>query len=503
MTDSLLAVYHTVLGHVEGPLTGFLLAVNWTMLGYVVLLDVSMLVLVGFGARRVLANRRWAGAEGHEQIFASPLTPGVSVLIPAHDEEAGVLDTLAATLGQRYPAFEVVLVDDGSTDRTFELVAERYALTEVTPRWTSDLPIDGEIRSVHRATTGDPLTVIRKASVGRRSDASNAALNAARYPLVCMVDGDSLLEADALLKVARPFVEDPRNVVATGGVIRAVNGSLTDRGTVVEPRLSRRWLVRIQAVEYLRSFLLGRTGWADANALLIISGAFGLFRRDLLVEVGGMDAHSLAEDAELVVTLQEHLRRQGRPHRMVFVPEPVCWTEVPETWQVLGRQRRRWSHGLGQLIWKHKRMIANPRFGSVGMMALPFFFLFELLGPVVEVLGLVSVVLSAVLGVLDPVFAVVIVSFTLLIGTLLSVTVIAVEEFTFHRYRSGRDLLALVGAAVLENVGFRQVHAWYRLQGLLRAVTKRNPVWTAMPRTGFTTVADEAAAAGRPALRSA
>jgi cellulose synthase/poly-beta-1,6-N-acetylglucosamine synthase-like glycosyltransferase len=480
---------------VTGAATTFVQTVNWTVLGYVVLLDATMLVLVLFGARRVLATRRWAGAEGHDQIFASPLTPAVSVLIPGHDEEAGILDTLSATLAQRYPSLEVVFVDDGSTDRTFDLVAQRYGLTPVTPRRTAGLPVDGEILSVHRATTGDPLTVIRKTSVGRRSDALNAALNVARHPLVCMVDADSLLEPDALLKVARPFVEDPRNVVGTGGVIRTVNGALTDRGAVIEPRLSRRWLVRIQAVEYLRSFLLGRTGWADANALLIISGAFGLFRRDLVVEIGGLDALSLAEDAELVVSLQEHLRRQGRPHRLVFVPEPVCWTEVPETWQVLGRQRRRWSHGLGQLLWKHKRMIANPRFGAVGLLALPFFLLFELLGPVVEVLGLVSVAVSARLGVLDLRTAGVMVGFALLLGTLLSTTVVAVEEFTFHRYRNGRDLLALLAAGVLENVGFRQVHAWYRLQGLVMAVTRRRPVWTAMPRTGFTGADDLADAA--------
>jgi cellulose synthase/poly-beta-1,6-N-acetylglucosamine synthase-like glycosyltransferase len=269
-----------------------------------------------------------------------------------------------------------------------------------------------------------------------------------------------------------------------------VNGALTDRGTVVEPRLSPKWLVRIQAVEYLRSFLLGRAGWADANALLIISGAFGLFRRDLLVEIGGLDPLSLAEDAELVVTLQEHLRRNRRPHRVVFVPEPVCWTEVPETWQVLGRQRRRWAHGLGQLLWKHRRMVGNPRYGAVGMLALPFFLFFELLGPVLEVLGLASVLLAAGLGLLDVGTAVVMVGLALAVGTLLSTTTIAVEEFTFHRYRRGRDLLSLVAAGVLENVGFRQVHAWFRLRGLIAALTRRTPVWTAMPRTGFSTAAE-------------
>jgi cellulose synthase/poly-beta-1,6-N-acetylglucosamine synthase-like glycosyltransferase len=468
-------------------LTDVVLAGSWAVLGYMLLLDSSMLLLVLAGARRVTESRHWQGAEGHGEIFASPLTPAVSLLIPAHDEEAGILDTLRAALGQRYPALEVVLVDDGSTDRTFELVAERYGLTEITPRLTAHLEVDGEILSVHRATTGDPLVVVRKTSVGRRSDALNAGLNIARHPLVCMVDADSLLEEDALLRVARPFVEDPANVIAAGGVIRAVNGAVTDRGTVLEPRLSRNWLVRIQAIEYLRSFLLGRTGWADANALLIISGAFGLFRRELLVEIGGLDALSLAEDAELVISLIEHQRREGRPHRVVFVPEPVCWTEVPETWKVLGRQRQRWSHGLAQLLWKHRNMIGNPRFGPVGTMALPFFLLFELLGPVVEVFGLASIAIAAGVGILDLGGAAVMMALALAVGTLLSTTAVAVEEFTFHRYRRGRDVLALVAAGLLENIGFRQAHAWFRLRGLVAALLRRNPVWTAMPRTGFTT----------------
>ena len=474
--------------------TAVVTGVNWTVLVYVVSLDLAMLALVVAGARRVAANQRWAGAEGHAELFASPLTPAVSVLVPAHDEEAGVLDTLAAAFASRYPAFEVVLVDDGSTDRTFALVAERYRLVEVAPRPTAGVEVLGEVLSVHRATTGDPLTVVRKTSVGLRSDALNAALNHARHPLVCMVDADSLLETEALLQVARPFVEDPLRVVGAGGVIRTVNGSRTDRGAVLEPRLSRSWLVRIQAVEYLRSFLLGRTGWADAGALLIISGAFGLFRRDLVVEIGGLDARSLAEDAELVISLREHLVREGRPHRFVFVPEPVCWTEVPETLAVLGRQRRRWSHGLAQLLWKHRRMIGNPRHGTFGVLALPFFLLFELLGPVVEVLGLVSLATAAAFGMVDARTALVVGAFALAVGALLSTTAVAVEEFTFHRYRTGRDLLALMVAGVLENVGYRQAHAWFRLQGLAHALLRRTPAWTAMPRTGSSgTLADTAA----------
>ena len=203
-----------------------------------------------------------------------------------------------------------------------------------------------------------------------------------------------------------------------------------------------------------------------------------------------MDPRSLAEDAELVVTIQEHLRRLDRPHRVVFVPEPVCWTEVPETAAVLGRQRKRWSHGLAQLLWKHRRMIGNPRYGTVGLLALPFFLLFELLGPVVELLGLVSVVLAAWLGILDGRTALVMVGLALAVGTLLSTTAVAVEEFTYHRYRRGRDLLALLAAGLVENLGYRQLHAWFRFRGLVAALLRRTPAWTPMPRTGFSSITD-------------
>ncbi|MBW8765985.1 MAG: glycosyltransferase family 2 protein, partial [Geodermatophilales bacterium] len=203
--------------------------------------------------------------------------------------------------------------------------------------------------------------------------------------------------------------------------------------------------------------------------------------------------------AELVVTLQEHLRRHRRPHRVVFVPEPVCWTEVPETWGVLGRQRRRWAHGLGQLLWKHRRMIGNPRYGPVGLLALPFFLIFEFLGPVVEVFGLASIALAGGLGLLDLGTVAVMIGLALSVGTLLSVTAIAVEEFTYRRYRRGRDVVALLAAGVIENVGFRQAHAWFRLRGLLAALARRNPVWTPMPRTGFSGAEPQRAREALPA----
>jgi cellulose synthase/poly-beta-1,6-N-acetylglucosamine synthase-like glycosyltransferase len=243
--------------------------------------------------------------------------------------------------------------------------------------------------------------------------------------------------------------------------------------------------VRIQVVEYLRAFLMGRTGWSRLNSLLVISGAFGLFRRDLVVEVGGLDPGTLGEDAELVVRLHRHLRRQRRDYRVVFVAEPVCWTEIPSDLRSLGRQRRRWARGLAELLWKHRAMTGNPRYGPVGLLGMPYYVLFEALAPVVELGGVLAVVAGLSLGLVDVGFGVLFLAVALGYGVLLSLAALTIEEFTFHRYPRWRDLGVAVLAALLENVGYRQLHAWWRLRGLLAMMAGRPAQWGAMPRTGF------------------
>jgi cellulose synthase/poly-beta-1,6-N-acetylglucosamine synthase-like glycosyltransferase len=466
-------------------LVSFVNGFNAFVIVYFLLLNSFYLALVLIAARTTRRSTRMPIETALEDLFANPLTPGVSVLVPAYNEQKSIVDSVHAVLALRYPLMEVVIAEDGSTDDTFAALQEAFDLVPSNRVPAGTVKTVGAINSVHMSRDGR-IVVVRKDNARRRGDALNVALEYARHPLVCMIDADSVLERDALLHVVRPFVDDPERVAASGGAIRPINGCPTDRGVILDAKAPKGWIPRIQVVEYLRSFLLGRTGWADANALLIISGAFGLFRRDLVVEVGGLDALSLAEDAELVVTLQEHLRRGRRPHRVVFVPEPVCWTEVPETLAVLGRQRRRWSHGLAQLLWKHRRMIGNPRFGPIGLLALPFFLLFELLGPVVELVGLAAVGLAAVLGALDTTTALVMFGLALGLGTLLSTAAVAVEEFSYARYTRGREVGVLLLAGLLENVGYRQLHAWFRLRGLVAALMRRTPVWTAMPRTGFT-----------------
>jgi cellulose synthase/poly-beta-1,6-N-acetylglucosamine synthase-like glycosyltransferase len=263
------------------------------------------------------------------------------------------------------------------------------------------------------------------------------------------------------------------------------------------------WMARIQVLEYLRSFLLGRTGWSRLGGLLIISGAFGLFRRDVLLEIGGLDLDCIGEDAELVARLHHHLRRQRRPYRIVFVAEPVSWTEVPPDRATLARQRRRWSLGLAEVLRRHRTMIANPRYGRIGLLVLPYYVAFELLGPVVELFGVAAVIAGFALGLLNVQFALLFSLFAFGYGVLLSIAAVTVEEFSFHRYRRWNDLAVAAVAAVLENLGYRQLHALWRLHGLLDAARGNRVSWGTMPRAGFTTALapDPAASATSSAPR--
>ena len=487
-----------MMGVLAGLASSLLTAIDWVVLGYLLLLNSTYLLLILLASGEFTRYLRRARFAGLDWLFASPLTPAVSILVPAHNEEAGIVESVHAALALRYPVFELVVIDDGSTDATFERLRREFDLVEVPSVPSQEIPVAGPVRSTHLARDGRPITVLRKASVGRKADALNAGINAARYPLLCMVDADALLDTDALLHVAKPFVDDPWRVVASGGIVRAANGCRVERGRVVDVRLPRSWLLRVQITEYLRTFLLGRTAWARLGSLLIISGAFGLFRRDLVVEVGGLDPDTLGEDAELVVRLHRYLRRQRRDYRIVFVPEPICWTEIPASLGPLARQRRRWSRGLVEILRKHRSLIGNPRYGRIGLLAMPYYVVFEAFAPVVEVVGFCAVLLGLGLGVVDGSFFVLFLLVAIGYGMLLSMVALTVEEFTFYRYPRWRDFAATMAAALLENLGYRQLNAWWRLRGLVSALRAHPHEWGAMNRTGFAQPADGHPARERP-----
>ena len=464
-----------------------------------VLVAISIASLVYFAATNTLyglftavawrAVGRHLRARGHsavDEAFASPLTPSISVLVPAHDEEAVIVESVRSLLALRYPAFEVIVIDDGSTDGTLARLHEAFDLVPVR-RVQRDAVPSRPVRCAYVSRRHRELVVLEKEN-GGKADALNAGVNAARHPYVCAVDADALIEEDGLIRVAKPILDDPELVVATGGIVRVANGCEIDHGRVTRVGLPASRLATLQTVEYLRAFLVGRVGWSRANALLIISGAFGLFRRTLVEAVGGYSRSTVGEDVELVLRLHRYLRERGEPYRIEFVPDPVCWTEAPEDLRGLAGQRRRWQRGLAESLWAHRRALGNPRYGALGLVALPYFALFELVAPVLALVGVPATVLAWVFGAVSAAYVAAFFAVSLLLGLLLSVAAVALEELSFRRHASGREVARLLCYAVAENFGYRQLNELWRLCGLVDALRGRRG-WGDLRRRGFATVA--------------
>ena len=462
-----------------------LFVTDWAIFAYFVALNSSYLVLIGLAGMEFARHLRRQPFAGGDDMFRSPLTLPVSLIVPAYNEGAGIVAAVQAMTALRYPRYEIVVVDDGSTDDTFGRLREQFDLVEVPRVVPGEVPYRSQVLSVHVARDNpETLTVVRKTN-GGKSDALNVGINLSRHPLVCMVDADSVLDPDALLAVAKPFGDDPLRVAACGGVVRIANGCTVVGGRVVDVRMPRRWLLRIQVVEYLRAFLMGRTGWSRLGGLVVISGAFGIFRRDLVVRVGGMAYDTIGEDAELVVRLHHHLRERGEDYRVIFVAEPVSWSEAPASLRVLGRQRRRWHRGIAEILRKHRGMIVNPLYGRIGLIALPYYVVFELFAPFIELAALVLVPLGLWADAVDLEFAWRFALVAYGYGLLVSLVALVIEEVSFHRYPRWSDLWRGVLAAVLENFGYRQVLAVWQVAGAASAWRGRQAVWGSMQRQGF------------------
>jgi cellulose synthase/poly-beta-1,6-N-acetylglucosamine synthase-like glycosyltransferase len=452
---------------------------------YFLIINTSLLVLMCLAGWEFVRQHRRRGYAGSEQTAASQLGQGVSVVVPCYNEEVVIVTSVRALLALRFARHEVIVVDDGSTDAMFERLRKDFELVRVHREVPADLTTRGAIIDVHVPRDGRTrLVVVRKENSGR-SDSINVGINAALEPLVVFIDADSILAPDALIAVTKPFADDPTRVVATGGVIRAVNGCKVVDGRMVEVRLAKSWLVRIQVVEYLRAFMLGRSGWSRFGALILISGAFVMFRRDVLVELDGLDPDSIGEDFELVMRIHRHMIKNRRDYRVHFVAEPVSWTEVPVTVKVLRSQRTRWHRGLWETLWKYRGMLFNPRYGRVGLVALPYYWAFELIAPVLEVGGFVLVVLGFALGVVNTPYALSFIAVAYGYAILVTLVAMAIEELSFHKYPRWRDLGAILLASVLENLGYRQATAWWRLEGWWASLRGKKQVWGTMTRQGF------------------
>lgn len=456
-----------------------IVASEWFFLLYFMGLTAIYLLLNLVAFVVISQNMRYAGLDEGDALYTGFELP-ISLLAPAYNEEATIAGSVNSLLQLSYPEFEIIVINDGSKDATLDVLIDEFALQPIPEAYWIQIPVK-PVKAVYRSTRYPHLRVIDKEN-GGKADALNAGINCARYPLFCGMDADSILPRSSLFQIVRPFLEDP-TTVAVGGIVRIINGCEVRDGHLVKTALPRNWLALFQIVEYLRAFLFGRMGWQVFNAILIISGAFGLFRKEAVIAVGGYRHDTVGEDMELVVRMHRVFSAQQRPYRVHFIPDPICWTEAPEDLRTLKNQRSRWQRGLAESLWLNRSMMFAKNSGVAGWLAFPFMFFFEMLGPLIELTGLMLLAVSYYFDLIDSQVAIAFFILVFGMGFLLSGVALLLEEMSYRIYRRPGDLLRLCLALVAENFGYRQLNSYWRLLGMMRWLFKTKSGWGAMKRT--------------------
>jgi cellulose synthase/poly-beta-1,6-N-acetylglucosamine synthase-like glycosyltransferase len=411
----------------------------------------------------------------------SRLMPPVTVVIPAYNEETTIISTVDSVLQLDYPNLEVVVVNDGSTDETLDRLQEEYDLREEPIAYAQSIETE-PLHALYRSRTQSDLSVIDKEN-GGKADALNAGINAAEAPYVCCIDADSILERGSLKALIRPFLTDP-DTVAAGGTVRVGNGCDIESGFLKEPKVSNHPLAAFQVVEYLRAFFFGRLGWEPLNSVMIISGAFGLFDRQALIDVDGYSPETISEDMELILKLHRRGIDEGDNYRIRYVPDPVCWTEVPEDFNSLRSQRIRWQTGLCESMALNKSLLFDKNGGWLSWLAYPWMVIFEWLGPIIESSGYAFMILGLILGVVSMDVFLVFTFVAIGLGMMVSMSALVVEEISFHVYTGVRHLPILFFYAVVENLGYRQLNTLWRLVGVSRWLMGKGQ-WGEIKRRGM------------------
>ena len=412
------------------------------------------------------------------------MLPPVTLVVPAYNEERVIAHSIRSLLALSYSRLEVVVVNDGSKDGTLEEMIRSFSMRKSEVRPSGGL-VTKPVRGIYISTVEPRVVVVDKVN-GGKADSINAGINFSQSPYFIGMDADSLFEPEAVSHALRLVVEDPARVVGVGGVVRGVNGSIVDAGRIRRPRLLFNFWVIIQVIEYLRSFLAGRTAWSHMNGLLIVPGAFGLFQKAAVVAVGGYATDTVTEDFELVLRMHRYARENRRDWRILLAPDAVCWTEMPASRKVLSGQRKRWHEGLLQTIMVHRKMLFNWRYGVVGLVALPYELFYEAGGPIIEVLGLALMPILFLLGWVDDTAFVLFMGLAFFAGVLFSLTAVLIDQIYFPRYNFPRDALLLLAFSLIECFGYRQLYLWWRLEATWNFFFG-TVVWRVSERSGFAT----------------
>ncbi|WP_300596781.1 glycosyltransferase [Niabella sp.] len=421
----------------------------------------------------------------YRRIASSLHAPSVSIIAPAYNEGLTIVDNVRSLLSIYYYNLEVIIVNDGSKDNSLQKLIDAYQLEKIDFFVPDQIPTK-QVRGVYKSRN----PVLRKVVVvdkenGGKADALNVGVNIASNDYIICIDVDCVLEQDAILKMVKPFMEaTTRRVIASGGVIRIANSSLVEHGSLVKVRLPKDYLPRMQTLEYIRAFLLGRMAWSRLNGLLLISGAFGAFDKEIVIKCGGYNRNTVGEDMELVVRMRRYMEERKEPYKVTYIPDPLCWTEAPASYKVLGRQRNRWIRGTYETLKFHKIMFFNPRYRLLGMVSYPYWFFFELLAPVIEFLGFIAFLVMVFAGLVD--WELFFALFAVVIGFnyLYSVFAVYMEVKTYNQYRRRTDIAKLLLTSLSEPFNFHPFVVWSSIRGLVD-IFRNQHSWGDMAREGF------------------
>jgi cellulose synthase/poly-beta-1,6-N-acetylglucosamine synthase-like glycosyltransferase len=453
--------------------------ISTSVLIYFVAMQLYMVALAILSARAIHRQRMFDRFGRVQDMLASDLSPPVSIIVPAYNESIGIVESIRSMAMVTYPKFEIVVVNDGSKDDTLAKMIDHFNMLAVPMPFRPSIKT-AEVRQVYHTRLPVSITLVDKAN-GGRADALNAGINVARYPYVMLTDADVLIDGDALVNSMRHVAEDRIRTVGVGGNVRPLNGSAVRHGHVVDAKLPKGWLERLQMLEYVRSFVGARPGWSSINSLIFLSGAFGVYLRQAVVDVGGLTSGHFGEDLDLSMRIHRHYHRLKKPYRMVYAPSAVVWTEVPSTRQVLRRQRIRWHRGLLRAIWDFRSSLFNPRHGAIGMLGWPAMFFFEFLAPIVEGLGYLVVPISIAFGGISPYPALLLLLIAFLAGAFTSLLSLFLDE-RFGYFNHALEALTLLSLVFVENLGLRQQTVWWRIRAIFGGASTRQ--WGDMQRKG-------------------
>lgn len=466
-----------IMGYIRTVISFF----NYFCMAFTVLLSVIYILQMIMSFIKVRKDSKSLLSNDYERYMYSDNLLPISLLIPAYNEEENVVQNIKSLLKMDYPNFEIIVVNDGSSDKTHEKIVEAFNLYQIESSQKVSIPTK-EVSGVYYNVDYPNLLYIDKEN-GGKSDALNAGINASSYPLFACLDADSRIEKDALLKLSIEFNKD-KNTIVAGGIVRIANGSVIRDGEFKGFSMPKKIIERFQIVEYYRSFLSGRVSWGISNSMLIVSGAFGVFQKQAVIEVGGYKTNTIGEDMEIVVRLHSYMKKHKRKYKIIFCEDAVCWTQGPMSLKDIRGQRRRWQIGLLDTLISHKNLLFNPKYGTVGLVAVPYFWIFELSGALIEVLGYFIIPFSLIMGELNIFFFVIYFLLATLLGIMLSIGSLILEQYTKKNAMTAKQYILISVYAILENFGYRQLITLFRVEGVLK-YRKLRQTWGKIKRKEF------------------